>query len=193
VSLGIALFASVVLILAVYHRGFRKVMLWCASSTIILALLGAGSYFAYDKYTTRRHEKAHKEAVKDCIARFPNASSFEEATCDKNPGAVPIPVPPGATPIPGYNGYYTYGPPAKKIGGTSANITRRSSTITATVTCNVVVYDREQFGEGDPLAIDSLHEGETVQYIGHVTVGDQDIISVHGRRGYVRGCVEVKP
>ena len=26
---------------------------------------------------------------------------------------------------------------------------------------------------------------------GHVTVGDQDIVRIHGRRGYVDGCVDV--
>jgi hypothetical protein len=48
------------------------------------------------------------------------------------------------------------------------------------------------YGDGDPKAIASVHQGDTVQYVGHVTVGDQEIIRVHGHRGYVSGCVDVK-
>lgn len=62
----------------------------------------------------------------------------------------------------------------------------------ATITCDVVVYDRDMYASGDPEAIASVHKGDTVQYIGHVTVGDQEIIRVHGRKGYVSGCVDVK-
>jgi hypothetical protein len=64
--------------------------------------------------------------------------------------------------------------------------------LSATVSCDVVAYDRDKYGDGDPKAIATLHEGDTVPYIGHVTVGDEDIIRVHGRRGYVSGCVDVK-
>lgn len=62
----------------------------------------------------------------------------------------------------------------------------------ATVSCDVVAYDRDKYGDGDPIAIATLHQGDTVPYVGHVTVGDEDIIRVHGRRGYVDGCVDVK-
>jgi len=66
--------------------------------------------------------------------------------------------------------------------------------LVATITCDDTVWDRAQYDpSGDPLAITSVHKGDTVQYVGHVTVGDQDIIRVHGRRGYVRNyCVDVK-
>jgi hypothetical protein len=64
--------------------------------------------------------------------------------------------------------------------------------VEATITCDAIVWDRDEFGDGDPLAIAIIHRGDTVPYVGHVTVGDQDIIRVHGRSGYVRGCVEVK-
>jgi ribosomal protein L35AE/L33A len=64
--------------------------------------------------------------------------------------------------------------------------------VEATITCDTIVWDRDEYGDGDPLAIAIVHKGDTVPYVGHVTVGDQDIIRVHGRRGYVRGCVEVK-
>jgi hypothetical protein len=62
----------------------------------------------------------------------------------------------------------------------------------ATITCDAIVYDRDKFGAGDPEAIASVHTGDTVLYIGHVTVGDQEIIRWHGRKGYVSGCVDVK-
>jgi ribosomal protein L35AE/L33A len=67
-----------------------------------------------------------------------------------------------------------------------------SDSVEATMTCDAIVWDRDEYGEGDPLAIATVHRGDTVPYVGHVTVGDQDIIRVHGRRGYVRECVEVK-
>jgi hypothetical protein len=187
VSLGVAVFASVVLVLAVYHKGFRKVVLWAGGIVVILALLGAGSYFAYDRYTTRQQQKAHKQAIKDCLARFPKADTLDEVACDENPAAVPAPS--GWTVLPDY----TYGVPAKQNGGASPSTTKKLPIITATVTCDVVVYDRSEYSGGDPQAIDSLHEGDTIQYVGHVTVGDQDIIQIHGRKGYVNGCVLVKP
>jgi hypothetical protein len=62
----------------------------------------------------------------------------------------------------------------------------------ATITCDTIVWDRDKYGDGDPIAIGNVHQGDTVPYVGHVTVGDQEIIRVHGRRGYVSGCVDVK-
>lgn len=197
VSLGLGVFASVVLILAVYHKGFRKVVLWAGAVIVILALLGAGGYFAYDQYTTWQQKKAddkaaatHRQAVKDCVNRFPNADIFDQAACEKDPTVLPIP--PGATYVlrPGE----TLGPPTKPPRFTiEAPTTSKVRVIEATVTCDTVVYDRDKFGAGDPQAIDTLRKDDTVEYVGHVTVGDQDIIRVHGRKGYVDGCVEVKP
>lgn len=65
--------------------------------------------------------------------------------------------------------------------------------IEATITCDAIVWDRDKYGDGDPIAIASVHQGDKVPYVGHVTIGDQEIIRVHGRRGYVSGCVDVKP
>ena len=62
----------------------------------------------------------------------------------------------------------------------------------ATITCDNIVWDRDKYGEGDPLAITSVHQGDIVQYVGHVVIGGEDIIRVHGRKGYVEGCVDVK-
>lgn len=63
----------------------------------------------------------------------------------------------------------------------------------ATITCDAIVWDRDKYGAGDPIAIATVHQGDTVPYVGHVTIGDEEIIQVHGRRGYVSGCVDVKP
>ena len=62
----------------------------------------------------------------------------------------------------------------------------------ATVTCDAIVWDRDEYGDGDPIAITSVHRGDIVQYVGHVTVSGRDIIRIHGRKGYVEGCVDVK-
>jgi hypothetical protein len=188
--LGVAVFASVVLILAVYHKGFRKVVFWAGAVTVILG----GSYFAYDRYTTWQQTKAHKQAVKDCVARFQRADLAETA-CEVNPAVGT--VPPGATVVPDCSVPNTYADcifgQVKPSVSAKANTTKKLPAIAGTVTCDVVVYDRQELGEGDPQAIDSLHVGDTVQYVGHVTVSDQDIIRVHGRKGYVSRCVKVKP
>lgn len=92
----------------------------------------------------------------------------------KESSFIPDPVPPpGFVPV----------PKSKK---------ESSRGLQATITCDVIVYDREKFASGDPIAIDSLHTGDAVQLVGHVTVGDQDIIWVHGRKGYVDSCVSLK-
>jgi len=74
-TLGTALFASVVLVLAVYHKGFRKVFLWIAG----ISAIGAGIFFLsvylHDKYVVAREVKRKAEIdrkVDACMARFPN-------------------------------------------------------------------------------------------------------------------------
>src|SRR5207245_10563400 len=75
-TLGTALFASVVtsvvLVLAVYHKPFRKVFFWVAG----ISVLGAGIFFL-SAHLYRKHE-ARKQAdregkFKACVARFPVA------------------------------------------------------------------------------------------------------------------------
>jgi hypothetical protein len=60
VSIGLAIFASVVLILAVYHTGFRKVVLWTGGIALALAVLCVVVYFAHDWYATRKAEAQKK-------------------------------------------------------------------------------------------------------------------------------------
>jgi len=76
-SLGLAVFASVVLVLAVYHKGFRKVALWAIAVTVILVGLAVAAYFGYDRYTTWKLDRAVKKqqaetekGVQDCMARL---------------------------------------------------------------------------------------------------------------------------
>jgi hypothetical protein len=62
VSLGVGIFASVVLILAVYHRGFRKILFWTTGVAVALALIGAGGYFGYTNWQTKRAAKKEQSA-----------------------------------------------------------------------------------------------------------------------------------
>ena len=60
---------------------------------------------------------------------------------------------------------------------------------------DLVVYDREQYAGGNPLVVDQLTKGDTVELLGHVTVGDEDIVKTpRGQRGFVSGtCLEALP
>jgi hypothetical protein len=258
-SLGAAVFASVVLVLAVYHKGFRKVLLWTGAVAAALALLAAACYFAYDRYSTwqadrevQRQKAVIAEGVKDCMLRLGTPMPKAETTPDSQqkdyfnnltackaypdvdvaarmgpgfeggtlpPGytldpkgkVTPIPPPPaGLVPEPA-SAATTRLPPgatvrplfdmskAKPIQSKPVDLSggfapkpKKEPGLEATITCDVVVYDRDMFAGGNPEAITSVHTGDTVQYVGHVTVGDQEIIRVHGRKGYVSGCVDVK-
>jgi hypothetical protein len=69
-SIGLGIFASVVLILAVYHRGFRKVFLWTAAIAVGLTLLSGAAYLSYDRYITWKAERAGARAkAKDDAAK----------------------------------------------------------------------------------------------------------------------------
>lgn len=227
-SLGLAVFLSVVLILAVYHKGFRKVLLWGSAVTAVLAGLAVAAYFGYNRYTTWKANRAlqaqqaeTEKGVKACIARLgalPGRDIFDkladEAACRVYPddvaqrdeamrtnGFIPdvpsgytvedktgkiIPLPPLPPPV----------PVVTTTPHESARPKPRETApvgLEATITCDVIVYDRDKFDlYGDPQAIGSLHKGDTVRYVGHVTVGDQDIVEFRGHRGYVDGCVDVK-
>jgi hypothetical protein len=241
-SLGVGIFASVVLVLAVYHKGFRKVVL----CTVALALLAVACYFGYDRYSawhadreTQKQKAAIEKGVTACMLRLGtpmpttgtttdgrNTGGADDMTiedsfvnfanltaCRAYPdldmaarmgpgfegGSLPpgymldlkgrvAPIPPGAT-----NGSARNVEP---IDSSPKFVPRPKKEthvgLEATITCDLIVYDRDKFASGDPEAIASMHTGESVQYIGHVTVGDQEIIRIHGRKGYVSGCVDVK-
>lgn len=232
-SLGAAVFASVVLVLAVYHKGFRKVLLWTSGIAAVLSLLCVGCYFAYNRYETwqadreaQKQKVVIEKGVTLCMARlgtpmptkgrapdfFPKDYFNNLNACQSYPDLdIPTP-PPGFVPdtLPaGYmldlQGKVAPIPPGATIEQTTnteptdpyaklAVKPRRTTHVglQATITCDVIVYDRDMYASGDPEAIASAHSGDTVEYIGHVTVGDQEIIRVRGRKGYVSGCVNVK-
>ncbi len=241
-SLGAAIFASVVLVLAVYHKGFRKVLLWTGAVAAALALLAGACYFAYDRYSTwqadreaQRQKAVIAEGVTACMLRLgtpmPKGGTapdsrpkdyFDNLTaCQAYPDlrdSSTITPPPGytleqqsASLPPGYKldpkGKVTPIPEAtarplldmskaKPIQSRPVDLSggkpKKEPGLEATVTCDEIVYDRDQYAAGDPEAITSVHTGDTVQYLGHVTVGDWEIIRVRGRKGYVSGCVDVK-
>jgi hypothetical protein len=101
-TLGTALFASVVtsvvLVLAVYHKPFRKVFFWVAG----ISVLGAGIFFL-SAHLYRKHEvrkQADREGkFKACVARFPVPYVLDgermsrlaiASACERNPDFAPV-------------------------------------------------------------------------------------------------------
>jgi hypothetical protein len=76
-SLGLGVFASVVLVLAVYHAAFRKMLLWTGAIAIALAALAAAAYFGYDRLSAWKASRAAQQQgvrwendVRACMARL---------------------------------------------------------------------------------------------------------------------------
>jgi hypothetical protein len=65
-SLGLAIFASVVLVLAVYHKQFRKVLLYAIAVGAVLGAIIFGGIYLYDRHEAAKYEK-HLQAVKSCV------------------------------------------------------------------------------------------------------------------------------
>jgi hypothetical protein len=61
VSIGLAIFASVVLLLLVYHDRFRKVFLWLASSAAVLLGLCILVRYLHGLYEGRAQAKLQAE------------------------------------------------------------------------------------------------------------------------------------
>ncbi len=76
-------------------------------------------------------------------------------------------------------------------------VRRRGKAIFERSKCDdVIVYDRERFGDGNPLIVDRLAKGDMVQLLGHVTIGDEEIVKTpRGQRGFIfdTSCVEIIP
>lgn len=100
-TLGTALFASVcssvVLVLAVYHKRFRKVFFWVGG----ISAVGAGIFFLsvhlYHKHEAKQRAETERR-IKACMARFPvpyildgeRMSAFAIASaCARNPDFAP--------------------------------------------------------------------------------------------------------
>ena len=94
-----SVFSSVVLVLAVYNKQFRKVLFWFAG----ISALGAGTFFLgmrlYRKHEAKQRADAERR-ITACIARFPapylfngeRMSAFAIASaCMKDPDFTPDP------------------------------------------------------------------------------------------------------
>src|SRR5262249_54110203 len=102
-TLGTGLFASVVssvvLVLAVYHRKFRRAFFWVAGISAIGAAIFFLSVRLYYKQEAKQRAETDRK-IKACIARFPapyifngqRMSAFAVASaCMKDPDFTPDP------------------------------------------------------------------------------------------------------
>lgn len=146
--------------------------IWAAIIATVVAAVSYG-WIRYDAYQTKKREAT--EAAGAVLL---------------NPGETLGPPIVSETPTP---------PPGYVLEGsrnTPTRPARRGKAILKRNTCDdLVVYDRGDYSGGDPLVIDQLAAGASVQVLGHVTVGDEDIIKTpNGQRGFVRsGCLEAIP
>ncbi len=62
-TLGSALFASVILVLAVYNKPFRRVLFWVAGVGAVLAILFYGGAYGVSRYQERAEEKRRQAAT----------------------------------------------------------------------------------------------------------------------------------
>lgn len=104
--LGAAIFASVVLILLVYHEKFRKVFFWIAGISVVLVGLFYLGLYLYSVHQDHVAEAArladetakanHKKLVDACLDRYSKSGYIDpyqkfggsldtEGTCDQNP------------------------------------------------------------------------------------------------------------
>jgi hypothetical protein len=92
-----SLFSSVVLVLAVYHKPFRKVFFWVAGTSAIAAGIFFLSVRLYHTHKTKQQAETARR-INACIARFPvpyvydgeRMSAFAIASaCTRNPDFAP--------------------------------------------------------------------------------------------------------
>src|SRR5207248_70355 len=88
-----SVFSSTVLVLAVYHRQFRKVFFWFAGISAIAAAIFFLGLRLYRKHETKQRAEA-EQRIQACVARFPipyvlegqRMSAFAIASaCARNP------------------------------------------------------------------------------------------------------------
>lgn len=104
-TLGTAVFtsvlSSVVLVLAVYHKPFRKVFFWASGVSAFAAGLVFVSVHFYHRHKARQQAETEQK-INACIARFPVPYTFEgqrlsasaiASACARNPDFAPVPNP----------------------------------------------------------------------------------------------------
>jgi hypothetical protein len=75
-SIGLAIFASVVLVLAVYHKQFRKVLLYAIAVGVVLSAIGFAGVYLYNRHKAAKYEK-HRQAVNSCVERNKNVGDID--------------------------------------------------------------------------------------------------------------------
>ena len=78
---GFYVFASVVLLLLVYHRGFRKVFLWSAGIAAVLATVvyAVILFLAWQEDVQRQKDIGEFNAgVARCVSRFPANTMLQD-------------------------------------------------------------------------------------------------------------------
>lgn len=93
-----AVFSSTILVLAVYHKQFRKVFFWVAGVSAVAAGIFFLSVRLYHKHEAKEHAEAERR-IQACVARFPipyvldgqRMSAFAIASaCSRNPDFSPV-------------------------------------------------------------------------------------------------------
>jgi len=109
-TLGVAIFASVVLVLLVYNKPFRKICAWIAGVAVVIAL----GWYIYTRYQNSVQEKtaaAHKKLIDDCVKRFSTSGYVDSgpwakyidvrSSCENDPDSEWIPEKPNVVAIHG--------------------------------------------------------------------------------------------
>jgi len=104
-SIGIAIFASVVLVLVVYNRDFRKFIAWSAGISTALAAVVFGFVFLRDYQRQKEFDRGaakaaadaeraavnYQHAVDDCGKRFEAHGWMNHSVCESDTDAVAPP------------------------------------------------------------------------------------------------------
>jgi hypothetical protein len=203
-SIGIAIFASVVLVLLVYNKPFRKVFFWIAGiSAVIGALIVAGVYLS-DRHTAKveakRQAEQHAAAVKACIARLPVYNPIDNALCDIDVNTQPaLKVVDSANVVDtekvtcdllrenAPNDYLFDGfghcTPKHKTSAPKIMATIRTSDHFGAITdcTDVILWDAPSYMP-ERRALVKFKGGEVVEYVGEAS--PNTIVRYHGIRGY---------
>jgi hypothetical protein len=188
-SIGIAIFASVVLLLVVYHKTFRKVFFWVAGIAAVGGMLFWGGLYLYSIYEVKveARKQAEQWAAIVAVPAPPPVEDSERKTC-----GLMVKLHPDWYLVDGF-GHCTL-KPYKKISAPK---------IMATISAdrfNCHILWSMDSNERDRRELLTFKGGEQVEYIG----GTQPmfvIVKYHGIKGYVdynldintRPCVQINP